>query len=118
MDDKTAEDVFQQASFAFAPQLVEVVMRRARAFFYVCAGIFLLALSYHLGAATATAQAPGNPIVTALPTAVITANGDVYTIPGNEATFSRWSRCGNVFAGGPTPASQATWGQLKASYRK
>lgn len=33
-------------------------MHRARAFFYVCAGAFLLALSYHLGARSATAQAP------------------------------------------------------------
>ena len=32
-------------------------MQRARAFFYVCAGLFLLAVSYHLGAKTATAQA-------------------------------------------------------------
>jgi hypothetical protein len=29
----------------------------ARKFFYVCAGIFLLALSYHIGAERATAQA-------------------------------------------------------------
>ena len=28
----------------------------ARKFFYVCAGVFLLALSYHLGGSTATAQ--------------------------------------------------------------
>jgi hypothetical protein len=31
----------------------------ARKFFYVCAGLFLLALSYHLGAAGAHAQATG-----------------------------------------------------------
>jgi len=34
-------------------------MHKARAFFFVCAGIFLLALSYHLGARSAGAQAPG-----------------------------------------------------------
>ena len=33
-------------------------MQKARAFFFVCAGIFLLALAYHLGARSATAQAP------------------------------------------------------------
>jgi hypothetical protein len=33
-------------------------MHRARAFFYVCAGLFLLALTYHLGARSAGAQAP------------------------------------------------------------
>ena len=32
-------------------------MHKARAFFFVCAGIFLLALSYHLGARGAGAQA-------------------------------------------------------------
>ena len=31
-------------------------MQRAKAFLYVCVGIFLLALAYHLGAASATAQ--------------------------------------------------------------
>jgi hypothetical protein len=31
-------------------------MHRARAFFFVCAGIFLLALAYHLGAQSAGAQ--------------------------------------------------------------
>lgn len=42
-------------------------MHRARAFFYVCAGVFLPALPYHLGARSAEAQAPGNPIVSASP---------------------------------------------------
>jgi hypothetical protein len=37
----------------------------ARKFFYVCAGMFLLALSYHLGASTATAQAPNNSVIAA-----------------------------------------------------
>lgn len=31
-------------------------MQKARAFFFVCAGIFLLALAYHLGARSAGAQ--------------------------------------------------------------
>jgi hypothetical protein len=34
-------------------------MHKARTFFYVCAGLFLLAGAYHLGARSATAQAPG-----------------------------------------------------------
>jgi hypothetical protein len=34
-------------------------MHKARAFFFVCAGIFLLALSYHLGARSARAQSLG-----------------------------------------------------------
>jgi uncharacterized membrane protein YkoI len=40
-------------------------MQRAKSFFLVCAGIFLLALAYHFGATSATAQAPGNSAVTA-----------------------------------------------------
>jgi len=35
----------------------EAVMQRARAFFFVCAGLFLLVLSHHLGARSAGAQA-------------------------------------------------------------
>ncbi len=31
--------------------------------FYASASIFLFALAYHLGARSATAQAPGNPVV-------------------------------------------------------
>ena len=34
-------------------------MHKAKAFFFICAGIFLLALSYHLGAQSAAAQAGG-----------------------------------------------------------
>ena len=32
-------------------------------FFYVCAGMLMLAMSYHFGASTATAQGPGNTAV-------------------------------------------------------
>jgi hypothetical protein len=34
-------------------------MQRARAFFFACAGIFLLALAYHFGAQSAGAQSAG-----------------------------------------------------------
>ena len=34
----------------------EVSMHPAKKFFYVCAGLFLLALTYHLGARSALAQ--------------------------------------------------------------
>ena len=37
----------------------------AKRFFYVSAALFLLALTYHLGARTATAQAPANSVVAA-----------------------------------------------------
>jgi hypothetical protein len=93
-----------------------------RKFFLVAAGMFLLALSYHFGASTATAQAPGNPIVAAtsanngagyfLPL-VLTANGDVYR---STDAGSTWSLVGNVAGGAPTPALHESWGQVKARY--
>ena len=92
----------------------------ARKFFYVCAGLFLLALSYHLGAGTATAQAPGNPVVgiTSLGVStyvVVTANGDLYGTDNGPG--GPWTHKANVFSGGPTPAQHESWGQLKAHYR-
>jgi hypothetical protein len=98
---------------------VEAIMQRARAFFYVCAGVLLLALSYHFGATTATAQAPGNPVVGIMygggtSYLALTANGDAY-LSGDVATT--WAFKSNVFRGS-TPASQPTWGQVKGTYRK
>jgi hypothetical protein len=91
-------------------------MHRARAFFLVCAGIFLLALAYHLGARSAGAQAPENPVVGAfgVAPAVVTANGDVYELNNNYV--GTWHRAGNVFSGNPTPAQSISINQLKAKY--
>ena len=92
---------------------------RAKSFLYVCAGIFLLALSYHFGASSAGAQVPGNPVVTAFPGAgaagnfaIVTAGGDIYA--GNELAGMRFLT--NVFSGA-TPTTQQSWGQVKARYR-
>jgi len=92
------------------------VMHKARAFFYVSAGIFLLTLSYHLGARSAGAQAPGNAVVATFGNlgAVVTANGDVYSALG--PCSADWHLCGNVF-GGPVPAQRQTFGALKSRYR-
>jgi hypothetical protein len=88
----------------------------ARKFFYVCAGMLMVALSYHFGASTASAQAPGNPVVAALTAnSVVTANGDVYYAPGGIAN-PPWLFASNVFGGGPTPALHGSWGQLKSRY--
>jgi len=38
-------------------------MHKARAFFFVCAGIFLLAVAYHLGARSAVAQVGSQVVV-------------------------------------------------------
>ena len=73
----------------------------AKRFFYVCTGIFLLALSYHFGASNAKAAPQGNPIVASIsPTfppyynVVVTANGDVY---GANTASGPWTRLSNVF---------------------
>jgi hypothetical protein len=101
-------------------------MQRAKAFFFVCAGVFLLALAYHLGATTAKAQGPGNPIagVAALYTGggyttpvVVMSNGDLYTTPAAYGAAPPFVLKGNIFTSA-TPAAQQTWGQLKAQYRK
>jgi hypothetical protein len=92
----------------------------ARKFFLVAAGMFLLALSYHLGASTATAQAPGNPVVTSIPgpfPAVVTANGDVYYNANGTASGSLWTRAYNVFTNSAqTSAQQESSGQVKARF--
>ena len=89
-------------------------MAKARTFFYVCAGLLCLAVAYHLGATSATAQAPGNPVVAAEPGLVYTANGDAYARSGFIP--STFTFAGNVFSG-PTPATRETWGGVKARYR-
>ena len=89
-------------------------------FFYASAAILMLALAYHLGAGTATAQAPSNPVVAALaPGIVVTANGDVYANPNliNPSNATPWQLAGHVFGGGPIPAQQESWGTLKTRYR-
>jgi hypothetical protein len=72
----------------------------ARKFFYVCAGMLMLALSYHFGASTATAQAPANQVAAAaggtIGTWVFTSNGDAYQALDNAGTLTFVPR-GNVF---------------------
>jgi hypothetical protein len=89
----------------------------ARKFFYVCAGMLMLALSYHFGATTATAQAPSNPVVATFPNGwvAVTANGDVYQATDANGPQG-WHLVNNVFSTGPTPALHESWGQLKSRY--
>ena len=95
---------------------------RSRTFLHVSLGILALAVAYHLGARSATAQAPGNSVVGICPESgsgwilAITANGDTYRAgPAPTRTYS-WERVGSVF-GGPTPAQQESFGAVKARYR-
>ena len=93
----------------------------ARKFFYVCAGMFMLALSYHLGAGTAVAQAPSNSLVAVIgvpggQACAFTANGDVYNTD-NPRSSESWRLTNNVFAGAPVPTTHESWGQLKSRYR-
>ena len=93
----------------------------AKRFFYVCAGLFLLALTYHLVARSAGAQAPGNPIVGVAGTltyggcVVVLANGDTYV---SNAASTFWTREANVFGDNPTSTQGTSWGRVKADFRK
>lgn len=91
----------------------------SKRFFYICAGVMLLALSYHVGARSAGAQAPGNPVasVAGYPPDffVMTQSGDSYFTTDAGRT---WTRNSNCFTGaGPVPAQQPTFGSVKARYR-
>jgi hypothetical protein len=96
---------------------------RARSFLQVSLGILALVASYSLGARNATAQAPGNGVVSAFAGGgapipmiggVVTEGGDVYV----TADWATWTRTGNVFTGAPTPAHTTTFGAIKARYRR
>jgi len=93
-------------------------------FFYASAGIFLLALSYHLGAGSAESQAPSNSVVAVESVVspysnVVTANGDVYRFEsgsGGGVPLNAVDR-GNIF-GAPTNAAETSWGRVKSEYRR
>ena len=95
---------------------------RSRSFFYASLGVLALAVAFHLGPRPATAQAPGNPVVSvtghgsSCAIFAVTANGDVYTmVPCNEP--ASWHFSGNIFGGGPTPVRAESFGAVKARYR-
>jgi hypothetical protein len=77
-------------------------MVKSRAFFYVCAGLFLLALAFHLGARAAGAQIGALQDVAVL--SGVVANGGTIPLPhyqdGSEALESecRWTVSPEVIA--------------------
>lgn len=89
-----------------------------RKFFYAAAGVFLLALSFHLGNTTATAQATGQFVSIAYTNVgliAITADGQVYQ-SDNYQLGQHWALIGTI-VGAPVPATQQSWGQVKSRYR-
>lgn len=92
----------------------------AKRFFYVSSALFLLAMTYHLGARNAGAQAGGQVVGVAVtygsgPIYVIsTSGGDVY----RKSQGATWVYEGNALGAGPTSASETTWGKVKSDYRK
>lgn len=86
------------------------------------ASVLMLALAYHLGASTATAQAPSNPIANVAYVSwpgnglvAMTTNGDSFFSSDNGAT---WQHAGNVFSGGgPVPSRAQSWGSVKVQQR-
>jgi len=99
----------------------------AKKFFYVCAGLFLLAGAYAMGARSAGAQAGSQIVGFAVASLngnhhyVITSTGDVWyhftdgsSTPYNTAPLF----IGNFWSGtGPVNVQPQSFGQLKARYR-
>lgn len=96
-------------------------MRKAKAFFYVCAGVFLLALSWHLGAQSARAQA-GNAVagfsVSQGDVDLGSAWAKVFVMTSNGDVFARSMGGGTVvplgnFWAKPFPTQKKSWGQFQ-----
>ena len=100
-------------------------MRQAKVFFFVAAGVLMLAGAFHLGARSAQGQfggtvaavAVGNP-ASSLSFAIVADNGDIWEWIGNRAVGNRSRLIGNVFADFPPVQSEhTTWGRIKADRR-
>jgi hypothetical protein len=102
-------------------------MPKARAFFFVCAGILCLVLAYHLGAQSAGAQVGGtiagvleHKAATSYGSLiVVTQNGDCYMAHLDEfhGVISGPPRSLGNFWSGATVAPDSTSGQNKAKHR-
>jgi hypothetical protein len=97
----------------------------AKRFFYVCAGIFLLALTYHLGARSVGAQS-GSPVSamsafegsSGLRVVVMTPNGDCFM----RTNYPFQNTPPPVYFGNywdvATSGRPESWGQMKDRYRR
>lgn len=97
----------------------------AKKFFYVCAGLFLLAGAYVMGARKAEANF-GEVYIGGLPVDasgwayVMTSNGDVYGrhIYNGSMGDPQPTLVGNFWGGGAVSIEKGTLGQLKARFRQ
>ena len=113
---------------------------RARSFFYVCAGVLMLAIAYDLEASRAEAQLGGEFAGISTTgfggqTLAITSTGDVYARTGAPVESScnpnapmvwktpcglftsNWQFMGNVL-GGTISVKPSTMGEVKGKYRE
>ena len=113
---------------------------RAKQFFYICAGLLMLAVAYHLGASSVEAQMPSPQFVGIAEDSrhvggyvALTSNGDLYGFmgsmgcdgsgprldndPGNCSGFTGWAFMENILSGGPISVEKATVGDMKAKYK-
>jgi hypothetical protein len=102
-------------------------MHKAKAFLFVCAGLFLLVLSYHLGARNAVAQSGAQANGLAISqngcgtteVFVITPSGDMYRRGYSCGQLNSTSGfIGNFWSGtAPTAVQNQSWGSVKKAYR-
>lgn len=94
-------------------------MQRAKSFLFISLGVLALAVAYHFGATSATAQGSGyfvsitNYGTTNAGFVAMTSTGEVYITYDQAAT---WTYRGSVL-GGPVPALRESWGAVKQRYR-
>lgn len=82
-------------------------MKRARALFYVCAGIFLFALSYHLGAHNAGAQSGS---IRWVGDNYVVANGTLWQCDVNSGWRLAFANCDTRPVPIPADAIAGAWG--------
>ena len=106
----------------------------AQKFFFVCAGLFLLAGAFALGARSVEAQVGFGEVAAAIITAstnsatsVYTTSGDIYAHPGYIQSFQgatpdwsvsgSWVYMGNAISEAPVTSDEQSLGGVKAQYR-
>ena len=96
----------------------------AKKFMYVCAGLLMLAIAFHLGATTAQTQGTGAMTLVSMSSRdeVVMANGDVYGASefmsfGQGYYPTRWVKVSNVFTSMGTPVKTKGWSETREKYK-